>query len=89
MLSSALPGTRAGPLPPPSSIVSRCRRSKPDIRCSPWQETQLRCRILLAVSWSGEADCAKAADNARNRMGIDANGLVNTAERVIVSRSKE
>ncbi|MCY3776100.1 MAG: hypothetical protein OXH11_08960 [Candidatus Aminicenantes bacterium] len=47
------------------------------------------CRILLAVSWSGEVDCAKTADNARNRMRIDVKGLVNTAEPVPVFRFKE
>ena len=41
----------------------------------------------MAVSWSSEADCANVTENARNRMGTDANGLVNTAERVIVPRS--
>ena len=44
------------------------------------------CRILLAVSWSWESDCAKTADTARNRMGTDVNGLVNTIEPVANDR---
>src|SRR5262252_3573569 len=44
-LSSALPGTIAGPRFPPCRIVARSRTSRPDIFASPWHAAHLVSRM--------------------------------------------
>src|SRR5262245_29534824 len=48
-LSGALPGTTAGPRSPPSSIISRRRRSRPPLSLAPWQPRHDRSRIARAA----------------------------------------
>src|SRR6266540_994868 len=67
-LSSAFPGTIAGPREPPLRRVSRCRTSRPDVREAPWQTAQLPTRRLTADSRiAGSCALPAKQKNSRNR----------------------
>src|SRR5205809_8100471 len=69
-LSSAFPGTIAGPRDPPLRRVSRCRTSRPDVWAAPWQTAHLPTRRLTADSRIA-GSCALPA-RQRNRRSVPA-----------------
>jgi hypothetical protein len=64
----ALPGMIAGPRLPPLSSASRERRSRSDIRASPWHVWQRVWRIETAVA---SGDCARTAQANTNPTHTD------------------